>query len=247
MQKNIHNPKALKKIPRGFTIIELIVVMSIFAMMAGLVLFRYKDFGEGVNLENTTQEIALQIQKAENDAVAGRYPALINANGIQQTPPLPTWRPSYGVYFTKNSPKQFVSFFDWNDGTSTDLAAYGSGVGRGYFDQSDTINPISVSVPSCGTTSIGSAECLDIMTIATNESIYDLCQGTTCGLSNLSVVFTRPFPDRIAVYNSKFGASNSVASGDVRVRVQGEGTSGCRDIYVTPLGQIYIKTVACQS
>ena len=228
----------------GFTIVEMIVVMSIFAMMAGLVLFRYRDFGGGINLENTTQEIALEIQKAQNYAVSGRYPSL--STNPFQAPPDANWRPSYGVYFSINSPKQFVFFFDANNGTADNLGQYGD-LGRGIFDQASTGSGDGLVNLTCATTNgIGLvAECLDKITIASNETIYDLCHGATCGLSNLSLVFTRPFPDRIAMYSSSYLSHQPVAIDDARVRVKGEALSGCRDIYITPLGQISIKSTAC--
>ena len=66
-------------------------MITIFGILAGLVLFRYRDYQAAIDLENTAQDIALEIQKAENDAIAGLYPPL-NTQYNQVAPPA-GWRP----------------------------------------------------------------------------------------------------------------------------------------------------------
>jgi prepilin-type N-terminal cleavage/methylation domain-containing protein len=226
---------------RGFTFIEIIVVISLFAIMAGLVLFKYRDYQSNLLLENTAQDIALEIQKAENNSVSGVYPPL----SIGQT--LPSgWRPSYGVFFDPTTlPKKFVFFYDSESLQPSDPAYQAPGTsatGSGWLDDTD---PVS----QCGNTG---SECLNVVSITGDVSIDSIWQGGlsdyTPGISlgDVSVSFIRPFPDRYAAY----GALGQTASPtkldddkDMRIRLKSDTTGNARDIVVSPLGEIHIETV----
>lgn len=237
----------------GFTIVELIVVMSIFAILAGTVIFRYKDFGASIDLQNTTQEIALKIQQAQNDAIAGKYPAL--GTSPLQDGPSSGWRPSYGVYFNKNYNKNLIYFFDNNEystGVPGGVPAFGTSDGstyRGALDLSAMSSDPTIDNNLCR---IGSSECLDLITIKTGERIAALCTydpdngNPSCSKDNLSIVFTRPFPDRVALahFSTTSGNVGDPEEGDVGIRILSTTASiGGREIVVTPLGQIYIRTL----
>ena len=222
---------------RGFTIIEMIVVISIFAIMAGLVLFKYKDYNAAINLENTTQDIALQIQKAQNDALSGKYPVTLHA-------PPADWRTSYGMYFDTATPKQFVSFFDSASLQPSNPGFNAVGVNnRGYIS-----GPMPITAPSsCGNTS---PECLNVFSITDDTSIDKICTnvnmvGCTSAIntpSNISLVFTRPFSDLVAV--SVISSNPTpITVGDIRIRIRSSVTSKARDIVVSQLGQIHIENV----
>ncbi len=229
--------KQQKQVNRGFTIVEMVVVISIFGILAGLVLARYKNFQANIDLENTAQDIALQIQQAENYAVAGRYPTL----GTGQAAPVSNWRPSYGMYFSTlpADQKRFIFFFDTESLQPSDPSYNAVGVnGRGHLSD---VSPFSLCSGS-GT------ECLNIVTISNDVFIEKICEGlwnsTSCngtGIPNVSIVFTRPFPDRIAV--SLQGGTPTVRSIDLRIRAKSFITGNKRDIVVTPLGQIRLETV----
>lgn len=221
---------------RGFTIIEMIVVISIFAIMAGLVLFRYREYQANINLENTTQDIALQIQKAETDAISGRYPALANGQSVPVN-----WKPSFGVYFDSATPKEFKYFFDYQSYLSDTPVALGAfspdgalpGV-RGVMDGGGL---------TCGNTS---TECTNVITITNDAQIQMICRGAlaTCAQNsypNVSLVFTRPFPDRSAI--GVAGGVSVLTNQDMRIRVGSEASTRVRDIVITPLGQIRIEKV----
>lgn len=232
-----------KKTSRGFTIVEMVVVISIFGVLASLVLFRYKSFQSAINLENTTQDIALQVQQAQNYAVAGRYPSLAQGQGA----PLANWRPSYGVYFdtsTAANTKKLAFFFDKQSQQPGDanFALEGGPEGRGYFNDNPPFSTL------CGA---AQSECLNLITITDDTSIEKICQGLMSECTNnsqgnplgtnISLVFTRPFPERIA-YVLQSGTPIRVTN-NIRIRVKSDTTGKSRDIVITPLGQIHIETV----
>lgn len=233
----ISKPQYKQQNNKGFTIVEMVVVISIFGILAGLVLFRYKNFQANIDLENTAQDIALQIQQAENYAVGGRYPSL----GSGQSAPVTGWRPSYGMYFSSlpADQKRFIFFFDSESlqPTNPSYSAVGTN-GRGYFTDPSPFSLCSVS----------NSECLNIVSISNDISIEKICEGgvasSSCngtGFANISIVFTRPFPDRTAIVLQ--GQTPVISPMDVRIRVKSSVTENKRDIVITPLGQIHIETV----
>lgn len=94
----------------GMTYVELIVVLSIFAILSTVVLFNYKGFEEKVEIRNLANNIALKMVDAQKSAISGELPL---------NPPSP-WKPSYGVYFDLNESsntgnKVFYYFIDLSD------------------------------------------------------------------------------------------------------------------------------------
>ena len=98
----------------GMTFIELIVVMGIFTAISATVLFNYRDFSDGVALQNLSQEIALQGKRAQTLASQGRRPTLTvdQINNSSDLLPL-DWVSSYGLAFnTEENPKSFMFYFN---------------------------------------------------------------------------------------------------------------------------------------
>lgn len=50
---------------KGFTLIEFVVIISIFAIMASVALFNFTGFRSNVGINNVTQDIALTIRQAQ--------------------------------------------------------------------------------------------------------------------------------------------------------------------------------------
>lgn len=100
--------KSNKRIKRnkGMTYVELIVVLSIFAVMTSVVLFNYRDFQTKVDIKNLASDIALKIVEAQKSSLSGKLPS--QSYG-------PDWKPSYGVYFDTTASKQFIYFADLNN------------------------------------------------------------------------------------------------------------------------------------
>ena len=168
---------------RGFTLVEMFVVISIFAVMASIVIYKFQDFNKDITLDNLAQDIALRISEAQKTAISG---VLASGGGTGLTPP------SYGVHFssdpTAGSNKQFIYF--------TDTYPPASGItpaGNSLYDG------IAAGISSlCGSTY--GAECLSVTSITTGDYISDLCTpvGTTASCTTAGtadVTFVRPFPD----------------------------------------------------
>ncbi|MCB9808949.1 type II secretion system protein [Candidatus Nomurabacteria bacterium] len=65
MFKNLfHNLKKKNK-QKGFTVIEFIVIMIIFAIMASISLYNFQGFDDSTNINNLALDIALEIKRAQ--------------------------------------------------------------------------------------------------------------------------------------------------------------------------------------
>ena len=140
------------KVNQGFTFVELIVVIAIFSIMAGIVIFNARDFGDSIALQNLAQDIALQLKKAQNDGSSGRFN--IGFTGY------PMSKISYGLQFNTTEYTQFSYFADLdNDGTLRSNNFCGTG---GYecikifsIPNGDKISNLCVNQgSSCGLSSV---------------------------------------------------------------------------------------------
>src|SRR5687768_3941612 len=115
-----------KKSKRGFSrqagmsYVELIVVLSIFSLLSGVIIYNYGEFQAKVDIKNLASDIALKIVEAQKSSLSGKLP---------QAEVSPDWKPSYGVYFSlldEDGEKSFIYFSDINqdnifDGTDCTL------------------------------------------------------------------------------------------------------------------------------
>lgn len=147
---------------------ELIIVITIFSILSGVVIFRFQDFQSNVNLQNLAQDVALQIAQARNDGAGGRIePRFFND------------QPSYGVSFnisSQGSNKEFTYFFDSGD------------------DQKNYIYDDLISISPCGE---NNTECIDVISITSGDVLESLCVIETTGgkctdVDDVNIVFTRP-------------------------------------------------------
>ena len=107
IQKNKACPPYIKPsfYRRGMSYVELIVVLSIFAVLSSVVIFNYGAFQDRVDIKNLASDIALKIVEAQKSSINGVLPF-----GYSYDPA--TWKPSYGVSFDISTPKQFIYFVD---------------------------------------------------------------------------------------------------------------------------------------
>jgi Tfp pilus assembly protein FimT len=118
----------------GFTYVELIVVLGIFAVMTSVVIFDYNKFEDQVNIKVLANDIASRIAEAQNSAVSG-----LNPNGIFISPT----KPAYGIYFdTTNTTtsENFTHFADLNNAgyyeSSSDSILDNTAITNGNFIKS---------------------------------------------------------------------------------------------------------------
>ncbi|MDR3519623.1 MAG: type II secretion system protein [Candidatus Pacebacteria bacterium] len=166
--KKIRNSKfVIRNSQSGMTLLELLVVLGIFGILATVAIFNYGGLQAKINLTNLANDVALQVVGAQNASLSGLLPAQTSSSN---------WKPSYGVYFSSASAtdikgadsKDFIYFVDLNQDNQ--------------FDGSTcppTINK----------------ECISKYTITNNNSISNIevfYASSSNSIPNLTITFARP-------------------------------------------------------
>ncbi len=100
----------------GMTYVELIVVLSIFAVLSSVAIFNYGSFQAKVDIKNLANDIALKFVQAQRSSL----------NGLWNSSAAVDWKPSYGVLFDTTTPasqKQFIYFADLNSNGAYDISS----------------------------------------------------------------------------------------------------------------------------
>jgi prepilin-type N-terminal cleavage/methylation domain-containing protein len=170
----------------GVTLVELLIVIGIFAVVSSVLMFNYSDFSTNVSIRNLSQEIALTIRKAQTYATSVQSVASAGERSY----------PAYGITFSldqldgqfKPKPTQFVLFSDITKGNEP--------LSKKYEQSGDT----------CGSPEFDN-ECLESYVINGGDSIVSICfdeppSGTRNCYSQgiVSITFRRPSPDAIICY-----------------------------------------------
>ena len=107
---SIRNSKFVSRnYKKGMSYVELIVVLSIFSLLSGVIIYNYQGFQSKVDIKSLANDIALKIVDAQKTSLSGQLPQATFASD---------WKPSYGVFFdlySKSSSfdnKGFVYFVD---------------------------------------------------------------------------------------------------------------------------------------
>ena len=162
----------------GMTYVELIVVLSIFAVLSTVVIFNYSAFQSKVDLKNLASDIALQIVQAQKSSLSGLLPLSTQSHGA-------AWKPSYGVYFNTNGTvmgadnTHFIYFVDLNNTSklfdgSTCPTATGECLSQYTITKKNSIPAKNSIIPTNGGLSV----------------VY--IGGASTALDDLTITFTRP-------------------------------------------------------
>lgn len=174
----------------AFTLVEMLVAMSIVFLMTGLSMANYNRFGREVELENAVYELALNIRQAQ----------FFGINRSEQFGSTFDDPQPYGVFFDLDGVEEGV-----NDGS---FIMYIDQDNDRHFEVSDNSyagGEICVSNPS--------NECINILSFTRSNFISSICVGdneTNCndissvgdGQQQLHVSFKRPDPDAVIHANS---------------------------------------------
>lgn len=196
--------RVLRKSGAGFTMIELMVTIAIFALVSGIMLAKYPTFSSRIVLENTAHQIGLSVREAQTYGLS-----------VKEFSDIANVFPTYGIHFRVSgsldqdpaSQKNFVLFADLLPTPSTPTEN----------------NDLYDGVSGC---SVTGGECVEQFTIENANSIILLCgnlkdknatvddwqeNGADCSLSSLDITFTRPNPDAHIIGNSTIVGAEGLA------------------------------------
>lgn len=164
--------------PTGFSIIELLVSITIIVIVSGVVLVSHSRFGGSVLLTNLAYDVALSIRQAQVYGLAVRE--------FDPSGPSATFETSYGVWFNKDNPTTYVLFADYDgdslyNGTAACTAGDLECVTRFTIGRGNTIAQF------CGI-------------VSTLPLLVQQCSGSGPGtIQYLNIIFDRPNPDAIVL------------------------------------------------
>ena|SRR3990167_987720 len=87
----------------GFTLVEILVSMSIFVILVALVFANYRYGNSAQNLEQAPRELQAKLRFVQNLALTGK-----DYDGT-------TVPPAYGIHFSYPGGSEFITFADTND------------------------------------------------------------------------------------------------------------------------------------
>ena len=186
---------------KGFTIIELIVSIAIFAFMTALVMSKYGTFNQNTLLTNIAYDMAITVRTAQSYGL-----------GVKSSDStLNVFSAPYGIHFDMAKNDKFILFADKNSDTRYDTLPVDEAITTYTLTSGAKITSICLgtSLADCdpsGQNVLRSTDSLDITYKRPNpDAIFD-CKGNTgitaCPINNGPIYNTRSEPIAIITLTS---------------------------------------------
>ncbi len=119
VEKSRRSKNTMPALVSGFSLVELVVVLSVMVIITGLVLARYRGYGKNATFANSSEGVVLAIREAQVYGVGVKGQSLIVtcAGGVTK------YDCGYGVYFSTASPQGLTLFVDKNSSGKFDSAS----------------------------------------------------------------------------------------------------------------------------
>ncbi|OGF67760.1 hypothetical protein A3I27_03165 [Candidatus Giovannonibacteria bacterium RIFCSPLOWO2_02_FULL_43_11b] len=181
---------------RGFTLVEMLIVIIIISIVTTISLVGYKNYGARLNVRRSANEVALAIREAQANALAVKG---YNHDNNSGTPLLFT---SWGVYFNKTvSTTQFNIFVD-SDGDKS----YDSGESVKTVNIMNSIKIFDLAKGRKTSETDGSVDRLDIIYQRPNPDTTLKADGGTCS----GAVISGTCPDLEIILQGPDGGQRTV-------------------------------------
>lgn len=214
-----------KKKNKGFTILEMIIVIGIFGIITAVVIFNYNDFNSNIIMTNLTYEVALELRQAQVYSLGVRAASVGSDRDVFET--------QYGVYFNKNAGGGSSKMIFYADTDSNGVCDDGAGGDCGFVACSGAPDD----------------ECREILGLTRNIEFSDLCASTgnpidlasgTCGFGankdEMTIRFSRPNPDALIETDGISGKANAAI-------VLSAPNGARRAVVVRETGQISVEFI----
>ncbi|MFA6445762.1 MAG: prepilin-type N-terminal cleavage/methylation domain-containing protein [Candidatus Paceibacterota bacterium] len=215
----------------GFTLVELLVTISIFALVTGIVMFNQGRFNSTIFLTNLAYDVSLAIRQAQTYGVNVRH---FNKNlgpGLDAN----TFDAPYGVHFNSKDNTHFVMFGDI--------------INDGYLSQNnlDGAPPIEEGdFMSAEHFCSEHYECVRVYVIKNNSYIKEFSVKNSLGgefvssaneFDTLDITFERPDPDAVIRFTKNGDEVADIVSATI-VFSSTDDPDALRYVNVTSTGQI---------
>ncbi len=225
------NKRDFCKSIRGFTLIELMVSLTIVLTVTGLLLQNYPESSIRLTLLNNTHAFALLVREAQvrGSAVDSGYNTSVGG---------------YGVFINLATSSQAILFSDSTNGNSI-LNSAGLSVGDGVYDTANSPDIIKNTL-SFNTGYEFKKICVASSTASISSAPYGfLCNSTsTPPISTLTVSFSRPSQNAHIYINNS--TTTDFASACVQIySSKSPGDGHVRSILVYHSGMVTTVTTPC--
>jgi prepilin-type N-terminal cleavage/methylation domain-containing protein len=222
--------KTIYKKNSGFTLVELLVTVGVFAIVSGLTLANYPKFNSQTAITGVAQQIAISIREAQVYGIAVKNSSTTASVVMQNV------YPAYGIFFgtpqvgtTYGNATGYSVFFD--KVTMTGPAPYFRPLGDNYFTditelvETTRINNGSTIVSICGVTYTTPLVCTPARAV--------------------NIVFRRPNPDAIinivTAGTWPFTSPTLLDSSRVDITIRSKDQAETKVIQVFSSGQINVQ------
>ncbi len=200
---------------KGFTLIEMIVVLALISILTVLVLFNSAKLNSATLVGNTAYEIGLMIRESQ---IAGLGVQAVNSGGST------TYSTSHGVHFDVNNPTKVILFGDANQNLA--------------FDNLEATQEYNFQNKRVGTI-------LAICAKQTNSQGYCTnTNDTFIHAVTADIVFTRPNPEAFFKIRTVAGAAPVEHFGAIIINV-GFENDVCRSVVIEKTGAVQIDNSYC--
>jgi prepilin-type N-terminal cleavage/methylation domain-containing protein len=173
---------------RAFSLIELMVVIAIFAIISGVIMFNYGRFSSNMIVTNLAYEAALAVRQAQVYGIS-----------VKKTTEGAKFDASYGVWFSESDKQNFYLFSD-KDGDKMYDKPLIVGDPDLELEESFGFNGSNIIKNFCVTNSVGTRTCSSV----------------SSELQYLSIIFTRPDPEaKIYAFNSASNRSGPYSKAEI--------------------------------
>lgn len=235
MDSSITNAKA-ERIPHGFTLVEMMVVLAIIGTITSIALFGQQNFNRSLLLTDTAYTVAMSARQAQTLGLSSRR----YVGGGQDIT-----NAGYGLNLNSVTPAQYILFADTRSVAPAPLASCPIGVA----------NTPEAKVGDCKYTGTGALVDGVVQTYTFNRgfTIANLCgtqSGTalnlcvaTGGLSAIDITFVRGNSETI--FTGRTPAGGYVALDNAKVYIQSADGTAQRGVCFTRAGQISVSQGTC--
>lgn len=213
---------------RGFSVVELLVVVAIITVITGVALSSQGSFNKTLIVSNTAYDIALTIRSAETYGLASRATESAVANS------------GYGVHFERATNNAFTLFADTYPSASltapchpaSDLSSPAAKPGDCAYDADQGEKIISYA--------LGNG--ITISDFCAYVESWSCANSNGSALSSLDIVFARPNPNPYMTANGSYSSAAPVTQACLTL-VSPQG--GSRSVSIKSTGAIDARAASC--